>query len=339
MAELLVSDTFATDIDGDNGRHTRGQMSPSQALFSVPSFNYACGDDNPRMAKDLKREALAATIHARIKQRAEELHAPLQAVSRGADLDKTYLKVLFKRPNAIPKDEALRGLARSLLTTVEWLRGEPDAPKPELPDHLKPLLAMNPEDAAAHPAPMEAISEKVVISPAVLAALATPLPPATGFVPPAIMKGDVRGANIEFPAIASLPTDVPVYGTAAGSFSHGAFQFEGGVVDYVRRPPGLAGTRTVYSLFVEGSSMSPQHNHNDLRFVDTERKPRAGDSVIVQVKNHEHGQIEAYIAHYLKKSSTTLFLGKLNPQATIQIKLEYVIAVHKVLTLNEMFGI
>jgi transcriptional regulator with XRE-family HTH domain len=33
----------------------------------------------------------------------------------------------------------------------------------------------------------------------------------------------------------AMPLDVPVMGTAAGSLARGAFQLEGGVVDYVRR--------------------------------------------------------------------------------------------------------
>lgn len=302
------------------------------------------------MARNPRREARAAIIHARIKQRVEELEAPLQAVSRDAGLHKTYLKTLFKRPTAIPKEEAMEGLARALMTSVTWLKGDLSVPGPELPDHLKirekvaRRIAEDDSEIAYRKRIDDSLDDehdgsRVSISPAVLSALTTPLPPATGEVPPAVLKGDVRGANIEFPAIASLPSDVPVYGTAAGSFARGAFQYEGGVIDYVRRPPGLTGVRTVYSLFIEGNSMAPQHNKGDLRFVDTARRPGRGDSVIVQVRNHEHAQIEAFIGHFLKKTGSKLFIGKLNPEATVELKLEYVIAIHKVLTLNEIFGV
>lgn len=283
------------------------------------------------MEKADKNEALHDQIAARIKQRMDALGQNPRSASIAAGLSETYLKKFFARKNAIPKDNAYDGLARALKTTAEWLRGKPGAPSVHDGEDLTD--AYEPETEEETPRPPARISASVI------AALVNPLPPATGEVPAAVLRSDVRGANIEFPAIASLPTDVPVYGTAAGSMLTGAFQFEGGVIEYVRRPPALDGIKTVYGLYIEGTSMVPEHNPGDLRFAHTTKQPRTGDSVIVQVRNHEHDRTEAFIGHFRKKTSTELFLGKLNPEATVQIKLEYVIAIHKVLTINEMFGV
>lgn len=153
------------------------------------------------------------------------------------------------------------------------------------------------------------------------------------------IRGEARAASVPLPPIATLPNDLPVRGTAAGSHLGGAFQFEGGIVDYVRRPPALLGAMNAYGLFIEGTSMVPEHNPGDLRFVHPDRPPRIGDSVIVQVRNGPNHEPEAMIGHLLRRTETTVFLGKLNPEATVQLKRETVISIHKVLTVNELFGV
>lgn len=154
---------------------------------------------------------------------------------------------------------------------------------------------------------------------------------------PPPLTGDARVADVPPPQMVQLPTDVPVFGTAAGSHGAGAFYMEG-VIDYVRRPPALVGAKNVYALFIEGSSMEPEHNPGDLRFVHPDRPPRIGDSVIVQTRNGSEDSIEATIGRLARRSSTTLTIGKLNPPADLEIETSRILAVHKVLTLNELFG-
>lgn len=150
----------------------------------------------------------------------------------------------------------------------------------------------------------------------------------------------VRPAPVALPDRNAMPNDVPVLGTAAGSHLRGAFQMdEANIVDWVRRPPALAGAKTAYAIYVEGSSMAPEHNAGDLRFVHPGRPPRIGDTVIVQLRNGPHEPIEASIGHYRRKTATQLVIGKLNPEAEVQLKLDIVIDIHKVLTMNELFGV
>lgn len=137
-------------------------------------------------------------------------------------------------------------------------------------------------------------------------------------------------------AVPPMPNDVPVMGTAAGSFL-GSFQIEAGPVDYVRRPPALANAQDVYALFIEGASMEPEHRPGDLRFVSARRPARIGDSVIVQTRNHDKDRIEAMIGHLVKRGEDVV-IAKLNPPSTVKIKGATVVAVHKVLTMNELFG-
>ena len=160
-------------------------------------------------------------------------------------------------------------------------------------------------------------------------------PPSTS--PPA--TNDVRRANATLPAFAQLDKDVPVRGTAAGSHLRGAFQLSSDPVDYVRRPASLMNARNVYSLYVEGSSMEPQYWPGDLIFVHPDKPPRMGDAIIVQCRTGNGEDMEATIGVYIRQTAERLVIQKHNPKAEIDILRSTVIAVHKVLTNNEIYGV
>lgn len=140
------------------------------------------------------------------------------------------------------------------------------------------------------------------------------------------------------PSRSSMPMDVPVLGTAAGSHVGGAFEFEGGVVDYVRRPPALTG-RDIFALYVEGSSMEPQYFPGDLIYVNPHKPPRAGEIVVVQMKQQDHSPIEATLGIYRRMTEKHLVLGKRNPAADIEIERGQIASIQKVMTMNELFGV
>ena len=141
------------------------------------------------------------------------------------------------------------------------------------------------------------------------------------------------------PARTSMPLDVPVMGTAAGSLTRGAFQFEGGVVDYVRRPPALSSAKDVYALYVEGESMVPQYHPGELIYIHPHRPARIGDIVVVQCRNGEHSPEEASLGIYRRRTEKSFVLGKHNPVSEVELNRSHVIAVHRVLTTNELFGV
>jgi phage repressor protein C with HTH and peptisase S24 domain len=185
--------------------------------------------------------------------------------------------------------------------------------------------------ASALRVPLQALLERprAELSPAAESGFGPPLPED--------VTGEVRRADVALPTAADMPRDVPVYGTAAGSVV-GAFQFDG-IVDYVRRPPALAGVGVAYALYITGTSMEPEHNPGDLRFIHPGRPPRVGDTVIVQTKNHEADGITAYIKTLVRMNEAKVVLHQRNPVATIELDRRTVVAVHRVLTLNELFGV
>lgn len=144
--------------------------------------------------------------------------------------------------------------------------------------------------------------------------------------------------TIQPPARQAMPVDVKVMGTAAANHNNGAFQFEGGVVDYVRRPPALMGARDVYALYVEGASMEPRHRHGDLLFVHPHKPARIGDDVIIQMQDREFDPTAAILGELCRRTADYVFVRKLNPAAEITIPTGEVKSIHKVLTTNELFG-
>ncbi|MCP4564033.1 MAG: helix-turn-helix transcriptional regulator [Bosea sp.] len=160
------------------------------------------------------------------------------------------------------------------------------------------------------------------------------LPPAVAEIP----TGNTRPAKIRLPSRSEMPRDIEVRGTAAGSMA-GAFQFEDHAVDYVARPPGLAGASGVYALYIEGYSMIPEHNPGDLRFVSPYKKPNIGDSVVITAQYSEHGPVESFIKRLVKRSGSSITVEQFNPKAQLEFDLHYVKSMHKVLTVNDLFGI
>ena len=135
-----------------------------------------------------------------------------------------------------------------------------------------------------------------------------------------------------------MPTDVPVQGTAVGG-AGGDFRFNGDVVDYVRRPPGIMHMRNIYALWVVGDSMSPWNKDGDLIYVSPARPAAPGDYVVVQMNDQGDGEPGvAMVKQLVARTPTQLKLGQYNPEKEFAVALSKVKAVHRVLTLRELLG-
>ena len=148
--------------------------------------------------------------------------------------------------------------------------------------------------------------------------------------------------NVSPPLPASLPAvmplDVPVMGTAIGG-SNGDFTFNNGVVDYTRRPPGIARNRAVFCVFVRGDSMEPRYQPGDLLYVNPARPARGGDDVLVEMLPEAQGEPgAAYIKRLDAQTPTKLVLRQFNPARKIEIPLAKVLRICPILTLNELLG-
>nr|WP_321482828.1 S24 family peptidase [uncultured Cohaesibacter sp.] len=142
-------------------------------------------------------------------------------------------------------------------------------------------------------------------------------------------------------------TDIPVYGTAAGSIVGSMQLEEGRQVSFVERPRGLRSSARAYALIVTGSSMSPKFEEGDLVFVDPDRKVNAGDTIIIQTQNFNKNYDEptrAYIKTFRGVMDNILYTEQLNPPAKLDFPMkgkkdgaELVYSYDRVLTTRELF--
>lgn len=152
---------------------------------------------------------------------------------------------------------------------------------------------------------------------------------------------NIELADVRVPSNSQFARDVPVLGTAAGSIVRQVegFELERDVVDYVRRPPALVNNEAAYAFYVTGSSMSPLHNDRDLRFADPRQRPYIGDSVVVRTRHYESDPGQSYIKILRRRTPSSVVLEQMNPKSIMDIPSKYIISIHKVLTLNDLFGI
>lgn len=153
-------------------------------------------------------------------------------------------------------------------------------------------------------------------------------------------QSEVQLADVPIPSRNGMPMDLPVHGTANGSQigPHHTFEIQE-IVDYVRRPPGLASAKTAYALYVSGESMSPMYRPGDLVCVHPGRPPRPGDTVIVQIRTAEHAPMQGFIKILVRRNHTKLVLRQLNPDTTFEQDMQHVVSIHKVLPLHELLGV
>ncbi|MFT4129939.1 helix-turn-helix domain-containing protein [Labrys sp. (in: a-proteobacteria)] len=160
--------------------------------------------------------------------------------------------------------------------------------------------------------------------------------------PRAEAQDEIALAPIDRPERYSMPQDIPVYGTAAGAYvdEFQGFSLEGDVIEYVRRPPALMGVKDVYAIYVVEDSMFPEHKSGELRFVHARKPARPGDSVIIQTRGSEHGELKSFIKNFVRrKPDGTIVASQLNPAMEMSFAPATILHVHRVLTMNELFGI
>ena len=130
--------------------------------------------------------------------------------------------------------------------------------------------------------------------------------------------------------------NLPVYGLAAGSVM-GNLTMTNDPVEYVGRPAALAAVRDAYALIVTGSSMEPRYFAGEVIFINPNRPPRAGDHVVIQ--EALDGGTRVSIKRFEKMTETHVITTQYNPLAEVKFSRQQIIALHRVLTPNEVAGV
>jgi phage repressor protein C with HTH and peptisase S24 domain len=160
------------------------------------------------------------------------------------------------------------------------------------------------------------------------AALLPPSDPAAARPPPSL------------PQRHEMPRDVPVFGTAMGANGEGAFTINlTGQVDTVRRGPGIANSRGVFAIYVEGESMAPRFQPGELVYLDKHRPIRVGDDVVLVVASPNTGdEPRSYLKRLVRRTAERWICEQFNPPKTVEFEVASLKDKFRVLTLNEVMG-
>jgi phage repressor protein C with HTH and peptisase S24 domain len=134
---------------------------------------------------------------------------------------------------------------------------------------------------------------------------------------------------------------VPLVGSAVGGTYDGLDEHVeltelhlGEVLEYLARPPQLAGDSDAYAVTVVGDSMAPRFEPGEHAFVSPRSSVSIGDDVIVQLTGSggaEAGRVTmVLIKRLVRRSAAYVELCQFNPPLTFRVPVERVAAIHRV---------
>lgn len=153
--------------------------------------------------------------------------------------------------------------------------------------------------------------------------------PASAEVAPLRIERDVRPAP---------PTSVAIFGTAAGSTSTGALNMSTEIIDWLPCPPGLVNMRGVYALYMIGDSMAPRWRHADLVFATPNKPYRSGDDVVIQKRNGDEGETEAWVKEFVKETPEEIITLQHNPAQEKRFKRSEIASIHRIAAPNDLIA-
>jgi phage repressor protein C with HTH and peptisase S24 domain len=127
---------------------------------------------------------------------------------------------------------------------------------------------------------------------------------------------------------------IPVMGVAQGG-ADGLVDWNGEIVDWVGRPPALAGAPNAYAVYVSGSSMEPRYQEGELVYVHPGRPVSAGNYCVVQFAKDENALRRAFVKQFVKRTAKAVILRQFRPEKDIDIPIEQVISVHRIVASGE----
>lgn len=159
-----------------------------------------------------------------------------------------------------------------------------------------------------------------------------PPTPDENITAPNVRRVDTPAA---IPSRSTRPKDVPILGTAWGGES-GDFTMNGETAGYALRPERYEGREDIFALYVQGTSMEPRYYAGELIVVEKRRPPHNGDHVVVELLPRQDGTREAYLKVLVGRSPTKIKLAQYNPSKVIEIDLNKVGQVLRVLTTMDL---
>jgi SOS-response transcriptional repressor LexA len=152
----------------------------------------------------------------------------------------------------------------------------------------------------------------------------------------------IRPAEVDVPSISTLPLNLPVMGVAMGGAGDGLY-LNGAIVEYVRRPPGLALAPKAFGVYIQGESMTPRYDEGDLVIINPSRPAKAGDHVLIELHptGFEGEQTEigpAFVKRLVRRGATEVICEQYNPPSEVRYPTDHVKSIFRIMTNAELFG-
>ena len=161
-------------------------------------------------------------------------------------------------------------------------------------------------------------------------------------VPEGVLRGGGGGkrpSGTRGPLPPIMGDKIRVYGAAQGG-PDGWFPWNGEIVDYVSRPPHLAGAIEAYAVYVAGSSMEPRYYAGEIVYIHPGKPVTTGAFVLVQVKPESEGEApRAFIKRLVRRTATKSTFEQFNPPKEIDIKAADVMSTHRIVGTAESGGL
>lgn len=146
------------------------------------------------------------------------------------------------------------------------------------------------------------------------------------------MAEPLGGMREDAPRYIAAPR-LPVYGLAAAS-PLGQLAFTPEPIEWVDAPARLASVRGAYALIVTGTSMQPRYDPGDMVFLHPHQPPRANDDIAIQ--EALDGGVAVSLKRFVKWEDGHLVAEQFNPPAIVRYSRTALMAVHRVLSRNEL---
>lgn len=134
--------------------------------------------------------------------------------------------------------------------------------------------------------------------------------------------------------------NVPEMGATMGGDGEddGAFEMNGQIIDYVRRPFGILNRKDVFSLRVVNDSMAPRYEDGD-RIYCEKRKPILRDYVVVELFPKIEGRPgKSFIKRLIAQDSSTVTVEQFNPRGILEFRRGEIKEVFRVIPDRELRG-
>lgn len=143
------------------------------------------------------------------------------------------------------------------------------------------------------------------------------------------------------PPQSTMARDVPVLGTIS-SRAGGLMMGVEHALDFVRRPPRYADrlgkSRDIFAVLVEEVSMAPKYGLGDLLYIDPLRPAQVGDAVVVECQEDAKSEPRVLLKVLKERTAAKITLAQYNPPRTFDIELAHVVALYRVMTINDLLG-